>query len=589
MTRLKGQPVSPGYALGRAYIYHKRKKISIPKKDINHQDVPCEHERLHSALEKSVSELKNLEKKVLAELGRAESQIFASHLALLKDEKFINKVKARISDNLVNVEHALEHEVDDLSSLLSDVEDEYLRERAKDVQDVGRRVLKHLGHRSEEALYNLPANSILVAEELLPSDTLNLDRKNVSAIITERGGNTSHMAILARSLGIPAVTGITDACSVIAQNAEVMVDGEEGIVTVNPEKPELTEFKSTKNDFSNFNFQLFTEENLECKTKDGTEITLKANIARPYEVKDVKTHHLHGIGLFRTEYLFLNSYKPPTIDDQIEIYKQVAEELDGLPVTVRTLDLGGDKQPMFLEHSFEKNPNLGVRGLRFSLMERNLFETQLKAILTAYNDCPNIQILFPMVMGEEDLSEAKAKVKEIADNLKLSKLPDIGAMIETPSALFELEQIVNVADFLSIGTNDLSQFMLAADRNSLDLVTEKTVLHPSVLRAIKKVVKSVSGKNLPVSICGESAGNPAIACLIIGLGVRQLSMSPARTPQVNYAIRRQSLVEIQNIAEEALNCHRLKEVEKVLDKINVFRGVKANGGKKQKNKFRQKA
>jgi len=564
MQILKGKPISPGYAEGKAFIYSKKQELKTPRYSIAPEQITNEHKRLHCALEQSVRELKNIEKKVLSELGQAESQIFAAHLALLEDQKFTFKIKERIRRDLVNVEHAMDEEVKDLAGLLSQVENEYLRERAGDVRDIGRRILKHLGHGSQGLLYSVPSGSVIVAEELLPSDTLHMDRANVAAVVTERGGNSSHMAILTRSLGIPAVSGITDACSLISNDSEILVDGEKGTVTLNTSKKALDTFHILKNRY-NHNSMLTTEEEYKkCTTVDGLDIRLMANIGRVEDTEQVIKHHLDGIGLYRTEYLYLQSADVPNIDTQIEDYSKVAKKLGDLPVVIRTLDLGGDKKPEFISAEFENNPNLGSRGLRFSLSESRLLDTQLHAIAATCKNYRNIRVLFPMVMGGDDLRQSIKKLEEAINDVELRQSLKTGAMIETPSALFELDEILEQADFISIGTNDLAQFMLAADRNTLGLVTGDPAIYPSVLRAIKKVVDAAETRKRPVCICGEAAGDPPIACLFVGLGMRELSMSPVRAARVRYTLRETSCVVLQELAAKALECNNVQKIEALL-------------------------
>jgi len=564
MQILKGKPISPGYAEGKAFIYSKKQELKTPRYSIAPEQISNEHNRLHCALEQSVQELKNIEKKVLSELGQAESQIFVAHLALLKDQKFTSKIKERIRKDLVNVEHAMDEEIKDLAGLLSELENEYLRERAGDVRDIGRRVLRHLGHGPQELLYSIPSDSVIVAEELLPSDTLHMDRANVAAVVTERGGDSSHMAILTRSLGIPAVSGIADVCSLISNGSEILVDGEKGTVTLSASRKNLDSFHVSKNRYNHNSALTEQEEYKKCTTVDGVDICLMANIGRVEEAEQVIEHHLDGIGLYRTEYLYLQSANVPNRDTQTEAYSKVAEKLGDFPVVIRTLDLGGDKKPGFLSAEFENNPNLGSRGLRFSLTESRLLDAQLHAIAATYKNYRNIRVLFPMVMGGDDLRQSIKKLEEAINDVELRQSLKTGAMIETPSALFELDEILEQADFISIGTNDLAQFMLAADRNTLGLVAANPAVYPSVLRAVKKVIDATKTRKRPVCICGEAAGDPPIACLFVGLGVRELSMSPVRAARVRYALRETSFVAMEELAAKALECKNVQKIEALL-------------------------
>jgi len=564
MEILQGKAISPGYVEGRAFVYSKKKGFKTPRYNIAPEEISSEHSRLHRAIENSVRELKDVEKKVLGELGQAESQIFSAHLALLKDQKFVSKIKERIRHDLVNVEQAMDKEVEDLAGLFLELENEYLRERAGDVRDVGRRILKHLGHGPQELLYSIPSGSVIVAEELLPSDTLHMDRNNVAAVVTERGGESSHMAILTRSLGIPAVSGIADACELIGHGAEILVNGETGTVTLNASQKNLNNFHASKDKYNHDSTVTIEEENKRCVTTDGVDVRLMANIGRVEEAEKVLEHNLDGVGLYRTEYLFLQSADIPSLDMQVEAYSQVAKKSGGLPVVIRTLDLGGDKKADFLNSEFENNPNMGSRGLRFSLSESSLLETQLNAIAATCENYSNVQVLFPMVMGGDDLRLSIEKLKETTKHFKAGQLLKVGAMIETPSALFELDEILEQVDFISIGTNDLAQFMLAADRNTLDLISGNPALYPSVLRAIKKVIDAANRRNCPVCICGEAAGDPLIACLFVGLSVRQLSMSPVRAARVRYILRKSNSADLEKLAQKALDCKNVQRIESLL-------------------------
>lgn len=578
MRVLHGKPVSPGYAEGRAFVYTRRYEPPPPRYRIEPEQVSEEHLRFYEALGKSSEELFNLRQRVLSELGRAESEIFATHLALVKDPQFVNKVKDRIGRDLVNVEHALDVEVGDLMRLLSELENEYMQERAADVKDVGERVLKHLGHGPQEALYSVPPGSVVVAEDLLPSDTLNMDRAHVVGIVTEFGGSTSHMAILSRSLGIPAVSGIADVCREIPQGSDVLVDGTGGTVTLGPTAELRDEFLAVQERYDHQNLKMVREEGKECVTLDGTRITLLANIGRSDEASEVRRHNLDGVGLFRTEYLFIESPEPPDLQMQIAAYEEVARELEGLPVVIRTLDLGADKKPLFPVPLLEDDSMLGNRGLRFSLIEGNLLATQLQAIAEVAGRHEQMTVLFPMVIGAGDLKEAINRLKEMVARSGSEKMPSVGAMIEAPSSLFELEEILALVDFVSLGTNDLAQFMLAADRYAVDLLGEEAILHPSVLRAIRRVVEAANERNHPVSVCGEAAGHPALAALLVGLGIRELSMASRRAARVRYALRRHRLGDLEDFARQALRNDSPQKNASLLEEITQMVGVPDDSG-----------
>ncbi len=434
----------------------------------------------------------------------------------------------------------MEQEAGEIAARIAAIGDEYLAERADDVRDLGRRVLSHLKGGGTGGLPELPADCVLVADELLPSDTVRLDRAHVKAIVTERCGRTSHAAILAKALGIPAVSDLKGICGRVRHGTGLLVDGVSGSVIVSPSADQIASFTRDRSAYENALRSALEEETRECITRDGVTIELLANLGRVHEASEVREHGLAGVGLFRTEVLFLEHEVPPTLDVHRQAYRQVAETLEGLPLVIRTLDLGGDKHPAFLPTQPEHNPMLGLRGLRFALHEQELLRTQLAAILDISRDYP-VRILFPMVLGGADLAAAIDVVRDVARQAGHTTTPPIGAMIETPSALFALDEITRQTDFLSIGTNDLTQFLLVADRDAVELIDDYSMLHPSVLRAIRSVVMAAGRSGTPLSVCGEAAGDPALAPVLVGLGVRQLSMSPARAAAVRHVLRQTDL------------------------------------------------
>ncbi len=567
MQILVGRPVSPGYAEGTAVLFDQGGQVEIPRYQIEHANVSDEIARFHEALERSCRELRQLEHRVLTELGDAQSSIFSAHLGLLEDKQFTERVKQRIRDTLVNVEQALDIEVADLVRLLASLENEYLRERTQDIRDVGNRMMRQLARGESDPLADLPPNSVIVAHELLPSETIDLDRKQVVAIVTEEGGENSHAAILARALGIPAVTAVAGAMSRIPMGARLLVDGQTGRVTMTPTDAAEHSFAESKGQYDDDALEANRAESLECVTRDGTKISLLANINRPHETEMVAAHHLDGVGLFRTEFLYMDSFDPPSFERQVATYRDVIDALDCRPLIIRTLDLGGDKIPAFLTSHHEANPNLGLRGLRFSLAEHKLFETQVRAILMASQGRDGTRLLLPMVLGAGDLEAAAELIRKWSSELDIDDRPPIGAMIETPASLFALDDIFQIAEFVCIGTNDLTQFMLAADRNSSELADDYSVLHPSVLRAIAKVVRVGREAGREVCVCGEAASYPRTAGLLVGLGARELSMSPLRAARVRYFLRDARISQLEELAERALSSRSVAAVRKLLEDL----------------------
>jgi phosphoenolpyruvate-protein phosphotransferase len=551
MKILTGRPISPGYAQGRAVMPGAGRPVT-PQTRIQPGEVEAELARFNAALESSYRELAQLRTCVQSELGDESANIFSAHLLFLKDPQFLDRVETCVRRGCLSLESAIQVTVDELTATLENADNRYLRERAADVRDLQRRLLRHIAPPGAKPLARLAPGSILVARELLPSDLLEFDRENLAGIITETGGETGHAAILARALGVPAVTGIADAMRVIRPDVPVLIDGRTGEVVLDPAPRQLEASVASKASYDLVTKTAVESQGRECMTRDNVKISLFANIGRPFEAEQVAEHNLEGVGLFRTEFLFLEEQAAPSFERQFDIYRQIAARLDGLPLVIRTLDLGGDKWPAFLKPRFEANPNLGVRGLRFSLLaDEALFRTQVRAILHSAN-AYNVKIMLPMVLGRADLRHAVTIIREVAAEEAIAAPPPIGALVETPAAVFAIEEILAACDFVSIGTNDLTQFMLAADRNALAVIDDYTVLHPSVLRAVHRVIAAANDAGKPAMVCGEAASDPRVACLLVGLGARRLSMSPVSAARVRYAIRRSHTAALEELALAAL-------------------------------------
>jgi phosphoenolpyruvate-protein phosphotransferase len=525
--------------------------------------VTDEKARLDAAVLASTAELEQVREQILSEIGEAESEIIASHLALVGDPEFQAKVKNRIEHELVSAELAVSVEADAAADLLRRAESHYLRERALDIVDLKQRLLKHLGHGAATQLRQLPPRTVLVARELLPSDTLGLDRAHVVGLALEHGAPTSHAAILARAMGIPAVGNVHELTRHVREGVGLLVDGEKGEVIIDPRPDQIVAFGVAQRSYDAASAQANEGEGLECVTKDGVRVSLLANIGRPAEVEQVRRHHLDGVGLFRTEYLFLESMAPPELARQRPVYASVLSALDDAPVVIRTLDLGGDKKPSFRIPELSGN-GASVRGLRLSLREKGLFLSQLGAILEASIGASRVAILLPMVLCVEDFERAREMFEGVARTVGHETKVPLGAMIETPSALFELDEILELADFVSLGTNDLVQFMLAIERRSTEAF-EDAVFQPSVLRAIERVVRAAESHDKPVTLCGEAAGDPKAACLFAGMGIRKLSMSPVRAARVRAALRRQNHRDLRDLAENAIRCNSREQVASLVN------------------------
>lgn len=553
MKRVVGRPISPGYAHGHAVILGTG--ATAPKEThIPPDQIETELSRFRSVLDAANRELQQLQARVQSELGAEQSDIFFAHLLFLEDPQFIDRVETCIRVDRHSLESAIQVTADELAKLLDQADNPYLRERAADIRDLQRRLLRHVAQCGSAPLAKLAPRSILVARELLPSDLLEFDRQHLVGIVTEIGGETGHAAILARALGVPAVTGIADATGIIPPDTPLLIDGQSGAIVLDPVLEQIDSTLASKDSYDRETRDAVDAEQCECITRDGVTVHLYANIGRPFETAQVIRHRLEGVGLFRTEYLFLDQTAAPSFARQRELYQRVAASLAGLPLVIRTLDLGGDKWPAFLKRQFETNPNLGVRGLRFSLLaSQELLRTQIRAVLHVAREF-DVRIMLPMVLGPADLKQATAVIREVADTEGIPRLPPIGALVETPAAVFAIDEILAAADFISIGTNDLTQFILAADRNALALIDDYTVLHPSVLRAVHQVLRAATSAGKPVTVCGEAAADPRVACLLVGLGARMLSMSPVNAARVRYALRAACADALVQLAQTALDC-----------------------------------
>lgn len=564
---LPGCSLSPGYGSGTAYVYHAGTAPAVPRRSIAREETDEEKRRFMLAVGAARRDLREVQERVLVEIGETESEIIGAHLALLTDPTFIARIERRIETESINAEFAVAQEADAVAEEMRHLGNEYLRERSHDVVDVKNRLLKHLGQGSAAVLEHLPPGTVVVARELLPSDTLNLDRAHVVGLVLEGGGPTSHAAILARSMAIPAVGCIDGLFTRVADGNCILVDGERGQVLIDPDPAQAAEFARSRSSYDQELSGLGTDEWRECVTLDGHSIALLANIGRPSEVNQVRRHHLAGVGLFRTEYLFMESPEPPSLDAQRNAYRSVLGRLGGRPLTIRTFDFGGDKRPKFATGVLSRGAG-GLRGLRFSLRENTMFRVQLQAIMEAAEATEDAAILLPMVSSAEDLESAINTIDEVAKAL-CQQRPRIGAMLETPSALFEVDDILSLADFASLGTNDLTQFMLGADRRTVESLSDDAIFQPALLRALRHVARRAEVHGKAITVCGEAAGDPLAACLLIGLGLERLSMSPARAARVRAAVRAHPRSALADIATRAVAARTRSQVVSIVRELSL--------------------
>jgi phosphotransferase system enzyme I (PtsI) len=565
-TTLHGRGISTGLADGVAMVYLPEQQDAMGKGSISREEIDSEVNRFERALAASIIELDEIREQLDPECTDDEIALVEARLAMLRDPSLARKCRRRLCADLVRAEHAVVAEIRHMEQMLQGLKQEFMRERSADVRDIGCQILRKLGSSGKETphrLAALPPGTILVAEELLLSDALQMDAVNLVAIVTEKTGPASHVAILARVRRIPAICDIKDATSLLASGDHLLVDAEVGTVTVAPTQAQAARFASRKAQSALLITSAQREPVLPCITKDGVEIGLHANIGRPDEAIIVLEHRLDGVGLFRSEYLFLHAESPPDLEAQTAAYSEVAAMLNPRPVNIRTMDLGGDKIPRFSRTADVLTLRSGRRGLAYSLAEKTMFRTQILAINRAAQK-GNVRIMFPMVMGVADFREARSLVDEVLQSEQSGKRPPIGAMIETPAAAFDIHGILKIVDFISIGTNDLAHSILAMDRGSQGHAGILSFLHPPVLRATEQVVQAARKQGVTVSVCGETASDPAAVCLLIGMGVRDLSINPFLAIRVRHAIRQVTLAQAQAAAKDVLNATTLKEVQEIL-------------------------
>lgn len=563
MNALHGIAVSPGYANGTVVVYRPPMLDCVERRPIAAANVEAEFKRLTVALEHAVGEVSVVREQVAADVGEGEAAIFDAHAAMLRDPTLKTHVQERIDRKKVCAEAALADEIEAFASQLTGSESDYMRELAMDVRDIGNRLLRHLCRdEGTRPLSKLSPDSVIFARDLMPSETVCMDRKNVSGIATENGGPTSHAAILARSLGIPAVTGLNGLLALASPGSICLLDGTRGTLVIEPSDAQRRRFGVLRREFKQSQSLLRRMESKACRLKNGTRIQLLANINQTRDVDLANEHNLDGIGLYRTELMYLSAHAAPSQTTQSRHYSRAAAACGTRPVTIRTFDFAADKHPPFL--SLDSPAALELRGLRLALRQSRLFKSQLRAIVRSAAEHPNIRILFPMVTGWWELTEALDLLKAVSAEEKLAHAVPVGAMIETPAAIFALPEIIQRVDFISVGCNDLAQYTLAMERSTSAQSMCGNALHPSLIRAIRQIVQTAASANCPVCVCGEAASDPILAAVFIGLGIRTLSVSPARAPVVRYALRHLSLAEAKTIAECAMRTEPAAAVDTLL-------------------------
>jgi phosphoenolpyruvate-protein phosphotransferase (PTS system enzyme I) len=561
---LRGIPVSAGVCRGRILVLDKARP-AIEQRSLAEAELPEEINRLQRALVSTREQLQDVQRQLAASLGASHASIFDAHLLVLEDPALIDETVRVIQEEKFNAEYAFHRVTERYATALAKVADEYLRERTTDMRDVSTRVINNLLGRDEHVdLRHLAEPCIIIAHDLTPSKTAQMDRKQVLGFGTDIGSRTSHTAIMARSLRIPAVVGLKHASEELKSGDYILLDGFNGVIIVNPTDQTLFEYGQLIRKQVTLEEKLREALNQPAVTLDNHRILISANVEQAADVESVKSSGAEGVGLFRTEYLFINRDVPPGEEEQYQAYHQVADALKPSPVVIRTLDLGGDKLLSSLALPTEMNPFLGWRAIRFCLEHEEIFRAQLRAILRA-SVAGNVKIMYPMISGLDELNQANTflsqyKAELRAEGVAFDEQLEIGAMIEIPSAVLIADALAKQVQFFSLGTNDLIQYTLAVDRMNEKIAHLYEPTHPAILRLIKMTVDAARTRNIWVSLCGEIAGDPALVPLLIGLGVDELSAAPQLLAQLKYLIRRLKLSDARELVTFALGCESATEI-----------------------------
>ncbi|QUB97718.1 phosphoenolpyruvate--protein phosphotransferase [Leptotrichia sp. oral taxon 221] len=568
MKRLTGIGASEGVAIGKVLLFTEEEMIIPEVKDEN-STIEAELTKLEDGLKKSKTQLIAIREKVKEKMGEDKAAIFDGHIMLLEDEDLIMEVEDKIKGEGLPAAKALHDGINEYCEMISKLDDPYLRERAADLQDIGKRWLKNLLGIRIKDLSDLEPNTVVVTYDLTPSDTAQLDLENCVGFLTEVGGKTAHSAIMARSLELPAVVGIKGVLNEVKEGETVIMDGEEGELFLDPSPELIAEYVAKKEKLAAEKEELKKLISEEAVTTDGRKVDIWGNIGSPNDVDAVIASGATGIGLYRTEFLFMNSDHFPTEEEQYEAYKVVVQKMQGKPVTIRTMDIGGDKELPYLDLPKEMNPFLGYRAIRISLENKDMFKTQLKAILRA-SHYGQIKIMYPMISSVNEIRKANEILEECKNELdEIGQLFDrnikVGIMVETPSTAIIAYKFAKEVDFFSIGTNDLTQYFLAVDRGNEMVSALYNSFNPAVLEAIQKVIDAAHNAGISVSMCGEFAGDKKATKLLLGMGLDSFSMSASSTLQVKKIIRSSSYAEAQKYRDIILQQDTPAEVlEKLL-------------------------
>ena len=563
---MKGLGTSPGIGIGKIFLY-KEPILTIEKNNIKNSIE--EINRLDESLKKAIGEIDNLYDITLSSIGKHEAEIFTAHRMMLEDPEFLGGVKEKINEENVNAEWAVNEVANFYIAMFENIEDEYLKARAADLKDVSKRLLRALLNVETPDLIAINEKSIIIAEDLTPSDTAQMNKEMVVGIVTELGGRTSHTSIMARTLEIPAVAGVKDATSIFKHGEDIIIDGDSGEIITKPSSEQLVEYENKKIQLDEFKIKLNSMKGQETISKDGHKVELAGNIGTPKDIDRVLENDGEGVGLFRTEFLYMDKDRLPTEEEQFQSYKIVAEKLGERPLVIRTLDVGGDKDLPYLDLPKEMNPFLGYRAIRLCLDRVDIFKTQLRAILRA-SAFGNIKIMFPMISNIKEIRDSKVIIEEVKMELKESNIDfdddlEIGIMVEIPAVAIHSAAFAKEVDFFSIGTNDLIQYSLAVDRGNTDIAYLYNQFHPAVLRLIKMTIENGHKEGIWVGMCGEVAGDPKLIPILLGMGLDEFSMSAASILKSRYLIKQLSKEKLEKVIDEILDLPTAEDVEKYIN------------------------
>jgi len=559
----KGVPVSPGVAVARAYCVDE----VLARRDAQQLDVGAVSEEIRhfeAACAGAAQELEAIVARVSKEVGEEEAAIFRAHRQLLRDPALVAKVKSAILNRQVDARTALHEVLDEYTQLYGRIEDEYLKERMADIRDVIGRVIGQLALEEGKRVIDVDEPVVIVAHEILPSQAMSFERLPVAGILTETGGTTGHAAILARSMGIPAVSGLRGILREVQTGDLIALDGREGHVYLNPGPEVEAAYRKLQREYGDVRDRLIENRDQEPLSVDGTRVELLANVSGPADAIMAAKAGASGVGLYRTEYLFLTHPTVPTEDEQLAAYRRVIEAAPNHTVTIRTLDLGGDKHVPYLGSQREANPFMGWRSIRLSTAHPEFFQTQLRAILRA-GMYGKVSLLFPMISTFEEVQHLKRMVRRTQANLRKAGVPfaedvPLGVMLEVPAAALCIDDLLQEVDFISIGSNDLIQYVMAADRDNPRVAHLCEPFNPAIMRLLAQIIKACNSRAKPVTLCGEMAGRPRCFLALFGFGLRRLSMSPAFVPPLKELVRRTQLATAEEIARRVLRMDRVGEI-----------------------------